>query len=345
MQYRRLGHSGLKVPVFSFGTATFGGSGEFFKAWGHTDVQEATRLVDICMDAGLNFFDTANVYSAGLAETILGKALDGRRDKALIATKATFPMGSGPNDFGSSRQHIVHECEASLKRMGTDYIDLYYMHGFDSFTPVEETLRALDDLVRSGKVRYIGCSNFSGWHLMKSLSISERHGWSRYAAHQVYYSLVGRELEWELMPLALDQGVGSVVWSPLAGGALSGKIRRNQSAPKDSRLGQIKFVSYDDEILYRVVDVLDEIALERNCSISQVALNWVLSRPTVANIVIGARNEEQLRQNLAALEWTMTEGEIARLDVASATRVLYPYWHQQGFPQLFPKIASMGHER
>lgn len=345
MEYRRLGRSGFKVPVLSFGTATFGGSGEFFKAWGDTDIQEATRLVDICMEAGLNFFDTANVYSGGLAETILGKALNGRRDKALISTKSTFPMGEGANDYGSSRHHIVQSCEASLKRLGTDYIDIYYMHGFDSFTPVEETLSALDDLVRSGKVRYIGCSNFSGWHLMKSLSISERYGWSRYIAHQVYYSLVGRELEWELMPLGLDQGVGTVVWSPLAGGALSGKIRRNQTAPKDSRLGQIKFVSYEEEVLYRVVDVLDDIAQERGKSVAQVALNWILARPTVANIVIGARNEEQLMQNLGALGWSLSLEEIARLDAASETRVLYPYWHQQGFPQLFPKLASYGQER
>ncbi len=344
MEYRRLGHSGLKVPVLSYGTATFGGSGEFFKAWGETDAKEATRLVDICLDAGLNFFDTANVYSAGLAETILGKALSGRRDKALIATKATFPAGSGANDYGSSRHHIVKACEASLKRLDTDYIDLYFMHGFDSFTPVEETLKALDDLVRSGKVRYIGCSNFSGWHLMKSLSISERYGWSRYIAHQVYYSLVGREMEWELMPLGLDQGVGSMVWSPLAGGALSGKIRRNKPAPKESRLGQIKFVSYEDEVLYRVVDVLDDIAGQRDKSVAQVALNWLLARPTVANIVVGARNEELWRQNLGALEWSLSEEEIARLDAASESRVLYPYWHQQGFPQLFPKIASHGRE-
>lgn len=345
MDYRRLGRSGLKVPVLSFGTATFGGSGEFFKAWGETDVQQASRLVSICMDAGLNFFDTANVYSGGLAESILGKALEGRRDKALISTKATFPTGEGPNDYGSSRHHLVQSCEASLKKLGTDYIDVYFMHGFDSFTPVEETLSALDDLVRSGKVRYIGCSNFSGWHLMKSLSVSERHGWSRYIAHQVYYSLVGRELEWELMPLGLDQGVGTMVWSPLAGGALSGKIRRNQKAPKDSRLGQIQFVSYEDEILYRVVDVLEAIAQERDKSITQVALNWILARPTVSNIVIGARNEEQLMQNLGAVGWSLSTDEIARLDAASETRVLYPYWHQQGFPQLFPKLASHGEER
>lgn len=340
MEHRRLGHSGLQVPVFSFGTATFGGKGDFFKAWGSTDVAEAKRMVDICLEHGLNFFDTADGYSAGAAEEILGEALVGRRNRTLISTKATFPTGEGPNDYGSSRFHITENVEASLKRLRTDHIDVYHMHGFDSHTPVEETLRTLDNLVTSGKVRYIACSNFSGWHLMKSLSVSERYGWSRYIAHQAYYSLVGREFEWELMPLGLDQGVGTIVWSPLAGGALSGKIRRNQPAPKDSRLGQIKFVSYEDEVLYRVVDVLDEIAKERGKTIPQVALNWILRRPTISNIVVGARNEEQLKQNFGALGWKLTEAEVAKLDAASETRVLYPYWHQKGFPQLSPPLPK-----
>ncbi|RYZ94541.1 MAG: aldo/keto reductase [Proteobacteria bacterium] len=334
MEHRRLGNSGFQVPVFSFGTATFGGKGEFFKAWGSTDVAEARRMVDICLDHGLNFFDTADGYSSGAAEEILGEALVGRRGRSLISTKATFPTGEGPNDYGSSRFHILESCEASLKRLRTDHIDVYHMHGFDARTPVQETLRTLDDLVTSGKVRYIACSNFSGWHLMKSLSVSERYGWSRYIAHQAYYSLVGREFEWELMPLGLDQGVGTIVWSPLAGGALSGKIRRDKPAPKDSRLGQIKFVSYEDEVLYRVVDVLEAIANERQKTIPQVALNWLLRRPTITNIVVGARNEEQLKQNFGALGWKLTEEEVARLDAASDTRVLYPYWHQKGFPQL-----------
>jgi aryl-alcohol dehydrogenase-like predicted oxidoreductase len=343
MEYRRLGKSGLNVPVLSFGTATFGGGSEFFKAWGSTDVKEARRLIDICMDSGLHFFDTANVYSQGAAEEILGQAIEGMRGRILLSTKATFPMGEGPNDFGSSRQHLVEQCEASLRRLKTDHIDIYHMHGMDAHTPVEETLQTLHGLVQSGKVRYIACSNFSAWHLMKSLSTSERLGLTRYIAHQVYYSLVGRDLEWELMPLGLDQGVDSIVWSPLAGGALSGKIRRHQAPPKDSRLGQISFVKYDDELLFNVVDVLEVIAKERCKTISQVALNWILRKPTVANIIVGARNEEQLKQNLGALGWSLTAEEVSRLDQASAPVVPYPYWHQNGFPQLVPSLPSIAH--
>jgi len=341
MEIRRLGHSGLMVPVLSFGTATFGGAGDFFKAWGQTDVQEATRLIDICLESGLNFFDTANGYSAGQSEEILGQALRGKRNQVLIATKATIPQGGGANNCGSSRFHLIESCEASLKRLNVDHIDLFYMHAFDSFTPVEETLSALNSLVQSGKIRYIACSNFSGWHLMKSLSVSEKYGWDKYIAHQVYYSLVGREYEWELMPLAADQGVGAVVWSPLAGGALTGKIRRNQKAPKTSRLGQIEFVSYEDEVLYKVVDVLTEIAAERSKSIPQIALNWLLSRPTISSIVVGARNEEQLKQNLGAVGWSLTGEEIKRLDDASSVRLTYPYWHQRGFPQLSPSLDQL----
>ncbi len=341
MEYRRLGNSGLKVPVLSFGTATFGGNGEFFKAWGATDLREAKRLVDICLEAEINFFDTANGYSNGQAEEILGKALIGRRSDVLLSTKATYPVGAGPNDFGSSRIHLIEACDASLKRLGTDHIDIYFMHGFDSGTPVEETLGTLDNLIQSGKVRYIGCSNFSGWQLMKSLSISERSRWSKYIAHQAYYSLVGREFEWDLMPLASDQDIGTVVWSPLAGGALSGKIRRNQSAPKSSRIGQIQYVSYDEEVLFRVVDVLDQISKERSKSISQIAINWILKRPTVCNIVIGARNELQLKENLGALGWNLTDEEMNRLDKASDSRLLYPYWQQRGFPQLSPSLKDL----
>lgn len=334
MEFRRLGNSGLNVPVLSYGTATFGGGGEFFKAWGSTDVAEARRLVNLCMDAGLNFFDTANVYSQGVAEEILGQAIEGKRHQMLISTKATFPMGEGMNDYGSSRQHLIRACEDSLKRMKIDHIDLYHMHGMDSLTPVEETLEALETLVQSGKVRYIACSNFSAWHLMKSLSTSERLGLSRYVAHQIYYSLVGREAEWELLPLGWDQGVSSMVWSPLAGGALSGKISRKKSPPKDSRLGQISFVKYDEETLFNVVDVLEAIAEERGKSVSQVALNWLLRKPTVANIVVGARNEEQLKQNLGAIGWSLTPQEVARLDKAGEPPVPYPYWHQQGFAMM-----------
>lgn len=341
MEYRKLGKSGLSVPVFSFGTATFGtantnGGSDFLQAWGNTELAEAKRMIDLCMDNGINFFDTANIYSRGSAEEVLGKAIAGKRNQMLISTKATFAMGDGPNEYGSGRQHLTEQLHASLKRLNTDHIDVYHMHGFDSFTPIEETLRTLDDFVKSGKVRYIAASNFSGWHLMKSLSISDRENLSRYVGHQAYYSLVGREFEWELMPLAIDQGVGTIVWSPLAGGALSGKIRRNQPAPKDSRLGQVKFISYEDEVLFKVVDVLDEIAKEREKTIPQVALNWLLRRPTISNIVIGARNEEQLKQNFGALGWELTKEEIARLDAASETRVLYPYWHQRLNPNLVP---------
>ncbi|MBO0359977.1 aldo/keto reductase [Hymenobacter sp. BT186] len=338
MEYRQLGASGLRVPVLSFGTATFGGGNEFFKAWGNTDVAEARRLLEICLEAGVNFFDTANVYSQGLAEEILGQALDGRRHEALLGTKATFPMGDGPNDFGSSRLHLLKACEDSLRRLKTDYIDVYYLHGFDANTPVQETLRALDDLVQSGKVRYIACSNFSGWHLMKSLSVSERYGWARYVGHQVYYSLINREYEWELMPLAQDQGVGAVVWSPLASGRLSGKVRRGQPIPDSSRLQQGGGQGPDvpDELQFAIVDVLDELAEETGKTVAQVALNWLLQRPTVTSLVFGARNEEQLRQNLGAVGWHLTPEQVARLDKVSATPPVYPYWHQRNQPQLNP---------
>ncbi|HVK66137.1 MAG TPA: aldo/keto reductase, partial [Polyangium sp.] len=236
MEYRQLGGSGLKVPVLSFGTGTFGGSGEFFKAWGSSDVAEATRLVDVCLDAGLTMFDSADIYSGGAAEEILGRALQGRRDRVLISTKGTFRAGTGPNDVGSSRSHLLRSVDASLARLRTDYIDLYQLHGFDAVTPIEEVLSTLDTLVKAGKIRYVGCSNFSGWHLMKSLAVSDRHGWARYVAHQTYYSLIGRDYEWELMPLALDQRVGAVVWSPLGWGRLTGKIRRGQPLPPTSRL-------------------------------------------------------------------------------------------------------------
>ncbi len=338
MEFRQLGKSGLKVPVFSFGTATFGGVGDFFKAWGSTDVKEARRLVDICFEAGVNFFDTADGYSSGRSEEILGEALGDKRKQAIVSTKATFSTGPGPNDVGSSRYHLISACEASLRRLKTDHIDLYYMHGMDALTPVEETLNALDHLVQSGKVRYIGCSNYSGWHLMKSLNASDRYGWPRYVAHQVYYSLVGRELEWELMPVGVDQGVGSVIWSPLAGGALTGKIRRNKPAPPDSRIGSSDFIPYDTETLYNVVDALDVVAKEVNKTIAQVALNWLLQRPTVSSLVVGARNEEQLRQNLGAIGWNLTPAQVAALDKASELKAAYPYWHQNLFPELIPSI-------
>ena len=340
MEFRTLGRSGLKVPVLSFGTGTFGGSNEFFRAWGTSDVAEATRLVDICLEAGVNLFDTADVYSDGLSETILGKAIAGRRHDLLVSTKATFRMGghNGPNDLGSSRYHLISACEASLKRLGTDYIDIYHLHGFDALTPVEEVLSTLNQLVTSGKVRYIACSNFSGWHLMKSLNVSERYGWVRYVGHQVYYSLIGREYEWELMPLALDQGVGALVWSPLGWGRLTGKIRRGQPLPAESRLHKTaaEGPQMQDEYLYKVVDALDVVAKETGKTVPQVALNWVLQRPSVSTVIMGARNEEQLRQNLAAEGWNLSREQIAKLDGASEVTPVYPYWHQRQFVERNP---------
>ncbi|HEV7330302.1 MAG TPA: aldo/keto reductase [Flavisolibacter sp.] len=341
MEYRQLGNSGLRVSVLSFGTATFGGGTDFFKAWGSTDVEEAKRMIGVCMDAGINIFDTANTYSRGGSEEVLGEALKGIRQNVFISTKATFPMGSGPNDFGSSRHHLIQQCEASLRRLQTDYIDVYHMHGFDGVTPVEETLRTLDDLVQSGKVRYIACSNFSGWHLMKSLAISERYGWSKYIAHQAYYSLIGREFEWELMPLALDQKIGTMVWSPLGWGRLTGKLRRGQVVPEGTRLKNIPGTGPEvpDEYLYNVVDALEEVSKEVGKTVPQVALNWLLQRPTVANIIIGARTEEQLRQNLAVTDWNLTPQQVSLLDQASAQRPIYPYWHQRQNLALNPVVV------
>src|ERR1700758_2379520 len=318
MEYRLLGRSGLKVPVLCFGVATFGGGSEFFRAWGATDVEEAKRLIGLCLDAGVNFFDTADVYSKGLSEQILGKAIEGKRHDLLISTKATFPMGDGPNDQGSSRYHLINAVEASLKRLGTDYIDIYHLHGFDALTPIEETLDTLNTLVRSGKVRYIACSNFSGWHLMKSLAVSDRYGWARYVAYQGYSSLVGREYEWELMPLALDQGVGTLVWSPLGWGRLTGKIRRGQPLPETSRLHKTaeQGPPVPDEYLYQVVDALDEVAKETERSVPQVALNWLFQRPTISSVIIGARNEEQLKQNLAAADFKLTTAQVTARDKA-----------------------------
>ena len=331
MEFRRLGYSGFKVPVLSLGTGTFGGKGEFFQAWGSTDVPEATRLVDICLEAGLNMFDTADVYSQGASEEILGKAIAGRRKDVIVATKASFPMGPGPNDRGNSRHHLIEACEASLRRLGTDYIDIYQMHGYDALSPAEETLNTFDTLVRSGKVRYIGCSNYSGWHLMKSLATSDRYGWPRYVAHQAYYSLIGRDYEWELMPLALEEKVGTIVWSPLGWGRLTGRIRRGQPPPETSRLPKTADSGppVSDEHVYKVVDALDEVAKETGKTVPQIALNWLLQRPTISSVIIGARNEEQLRQNLGAVGWNLTPEQVARLDQASAVTPPYPYWHQR----------------
>jgi aryl-alcohol dehydrogenase-like predicted oxidoreductase len=319
------------VPALTFGTMTFGGGNEFARAWGSSDVAEATRMVDLCLEAGCTMFDSADAYSGGLAEQILGEAIKGRRDKLLISTKATFRVGPGPNDVGSSRHHLIATCEASLRRLGTDVIDLWQMHGFDALTPVEETMRALDDLVRAGKVRYVGCSNWSGWHLMKAQAIADRHGWTRHVAHQLYYNLIAREYEWELMPLALDQGVGAVVWSPLAGGQLTGKIGRGRKAPAGTRNAQIGWIAppVEPEFLFGVVDALEATAKEVGRSVSQVALRWVLQRPTVSTVIMGARNEAQLRDNLGAAEFALSAEQMKRLDAASARPPIYPYWHQR----------------
>ncbi|WP_369939990.1 aldo/keto reductase [Xanthomonas medicagonis] len=342
MEYRHLGASGFKVPVLSFGTGTFAGSNDFFAAWGNSDVDQARRLIDICLEAGVTLFDSADIYSGGAAESVLGAAIKGRRDQVLISTKATFRFDpNDPNSVGSSRFHLVRAVEAALQRLGTDYIDLFQLHGFDAKTPVEETLSTLDDLVRAGKIRYLGVSNFSGWHLMKSLAVADRYGWSRYVAHQAYYSLLGRDYEEELMPLGLDQGVGAVVWSPLGWGRLTGRIRRGQPLPEGSRLRNQQVTEagppVEDERLYRVIDALEAVAAETGKSVPQIALNWLLQRPTVSSVIIGARNEEQLRQNLGAVGWTLDPAHVQRLDEASTVVPTYPYWHQRGFAERNPR--------
>ncbi len=344
MEYRFLGGSGFRVPVLTLGTGTFGGKGELFRAWGNTGVPEAKRLIDICLDHGLTMFDSADGYSNGHAEEILGKAIAGRRDKVLISTKATFRIGDGPNDVGSSRFALIRAIDAALRRLRTDYIDLFQLHAFDAMTPVEETLSALADLVHAGKIRYIGCSNFSGWHLMKSLAVSDRYGYPRYVAHQAYYSLIGRDYEWELMPLGVDQKVGAVVWSPLGWARLTGKIRRSQPLPKTSRLqsklNQDIGPKVSDEYLYSVIDVIDAISQETGKTVPQIALNWLLQRPTVSTLIIGARNEKQLRDNLGALGWNLTPDQIKRLDAVSALPLAYPYFHQKMFSERNPFPTS-----
>jgi len=339
MEYRRLGASGFSVPALSFGTGTFGGKGEFFKAWGGVEVAEARRMVDLCLDAGVNMFDSADIYSGGDAEAVFGAAIKGRaRDSYIISTKATFRSGKGANEVGSSRFHLIDAVDKSLKRLGADYIDIFQLHGFDALTPVEEVLSTLDQLVRAGKIRYTGVSNFSGWHLMKSLSAADRYGYPRYVANQTYYSLIGRDYEYELMPLAIDQGVGAIVWSPLGWGRLTGKIRRGQPLPEVSRLHKTADFGppVEDEYVFKVVDALDAVAQETGKSIPQVALNWLLGRPTVSSVIVGARNEEQLKQNLGAIGWSLTPEQIAVLDAASDKPPAYPYWHQLGFAERNP---------
>lgn len=338
MEYRVLGNSGFSIPALSLGTGTFGGNHPFFGKWGKSDVAEASRMVDMCLDAGVNLFDSADIYSFGQSEEILGQAVKGRRDKLLISTKATFRMSDDANDVGSSRYHLIRSCETSLRRLNTDYIDIYTIHGFDARTAVEETMRALNTLVESGKVRYLACSNFSGWHLMKSLAVAEKYGLSRYVAHQAHYSLLRREYEWELMPLALDQQLGTIVWGPLSQGRLSGRFRRDQPMPADSRMAQGagEGPAIADELLYSVVDVLDAISAETGKTVAQVSLNWLLQRPTVASVLIGARTEEQLRENLGAIGWNLSAEQVARLDAVSEIDTIYPYWHQRNFTERNP---------
>ena len=329
MDYRQLGNSGLRVSALTLGTMTFGGQGKFAKV-GATDVDGATRQVDMCLDAGINLIDTADVYSGGLSEEIVGRTIRGRRDRVLVATKARMPMGDGPNDAGLSRHHLIRACEASLRRLDTDHIDLYQVHEWDGATPLEETLAALDHLVNSGKVRYIGCSNYAGWHVMKALAISERRGFQRFVSQQIYYSLQARDAEYELVPVSLDQGLGILVWSPLAGGLLSGKYRRDQEGPEGSRHltdWNEPPVRNEDQV-YDIVDALVEIAEEHGASPAQAALAWTLGRPGVASIVVGARTEEQLADNLGAADLVLGDDERARLDELSAPPLLYPYWHQ-----------------
>ncbi len=344
MEYRRLGASGLMVPALSFGAATFGGQGPFFSEWGNTGPDEARRLVDICLEAGVNLFDTADVYSEGASEQVLAEAIKGRRDRVLISTKSTLPMGEGPMDAGSSRGRLVKAIDASLKRLGTDYIDLFQLHAFDAFTPIEEVLSTLDSLVRAGKIRYLGVSNFSGWHLMKSLAVADRYGYPRYVAHQAYYSLVGRDYEWELMPLGADQGVGGIIWSPLGWGRLTGKIRRGAPMPEQSRLHETAAAGphVPEERLYRVVDALDAVAEETGKTVPQVALKWMLQRANVATGIIGARNEKQLRDNLGAVGWNLSPEQVAKLDEASHVPAAYPYSPyrvQESFAKLNPPLV------
>jgi len=338
MEYRILGETGFKVPVLSLGTATFGGSNDFFKEWGSTDAEGARKLVDIALEAGVSMFDSADIYSDGMAEELLGKAISGRRDQVIVSTKGTFRTGSGPNQVGSSRHHLSDAIHASLKRLNTDYIDIYQLHGFDALTRVEETLRTLDDFVSAGKIRVVGCSNFSGWHLMKSLAVSDREGLVRHSVNQTYYSLIGRDYEHELMPLALDQQVSAIVWSPLGWGRLTGKIRRGSALPATSRLHKTADAGppVSDEYVYQVVDALDAVAQETGKTVAQIALNWLLQRPSVANVIVGARNEAQLQDNLGALGWSLNAEQMTRLDQASARPLPYPYWHQSGFAERNP---------
>jgi aryl-alcohol dehydrogenase-like predicted oxidoreductase len=345
MDHRQLGRSGLRVSALSFGAGTFGGRGDLFGAWGTTDVAEARTLIDMCLEAGVTTFDTADVYSDGASEEVLGAALEGRRDEVLISTKAGLPMGDGPGDAGTSRSRLVAGVDAALRRLRTDRIDLFQLHAHDASTPVEEVLSTLDGLVRAGKVRYVGVSNHSGWQLMRALAVADRYGWPRFVAHQVYYSLVGRDYEWDLMPLGAAEGVGALVWSPLAWGRLTGRIRRGEPIPAGSRLHETARFGppVDDDLLYDVVDELDAISAEIGRSVPQIARHWLLTRPTVASVIVGARDAAQLKENLGAVGWRLDDEHIARLDAASTRSAPYPhfpYRRQEGFARLDPPLAG-----
>ena len=344
MDYRQLGSSGLRVPVLSFGTGTFGGTGPLFGAWGRSDETEARRLVDVCLEAGVTLLDTADVYSNGASETVLGAAIRGRREHVLISTKTGLPMGDGPQDWGASRTRLIRAVEESLRRLGTDHIDLFQLHAFDASTPTEELMRTLDALIAAGKVRYAGVSNYPGWQVAKAQGIADRHGWPRLVAHQVYYSLIGRAYEADLMPMGADQGVGALVWSPLGWGRLTGRIGRDRPIPAGSRLHETEQFAppVEAEHLYRVVEALEAVAAETGKTVPQVAINWLLRRPTVASVIIGARNEAQLRDNLGAVGWALSDAQVAALDAASDVLPPYPhtpYRQQEGFARLNPALV------
>jgi aryl-alcohol dehydrogenase-like predicted oxidoreductase len=344
MEYRQLGSSGLRVPVLSFGTGTFGGKGPLFSAWGASDAREARRLIDICLEAGVTLFDTADVYSDGVSEEVLGDAIKDRRDAVLISTKTGLPMGDGPQDWGVSRARLIRAVDNSLRRLGTDHIDLLQLHAFDASTPVEELMATLDMLIAAGKLRYAGVSNYPGWQLMKAQAIADRNGWPPFVAHQVYYSLIGRAYEADLMPLGHDQGIGALVWSPLGWGRLTGRIGRGRPVPEGSRLHETEQFAppVDQEHLYRVIDAIEAVAADTGKSVPQIAINWLLQRPTVSSVIIGARNEEQLRHNLGAVGWTLTPDQIAVLDAASDMLPPYPhtpYRQQEGFARLSPALV------
>ncbi|MGO4893153.1 aldo/keto reductase [Flavobacterium sp. W21_SRS_FM6] len=343
IEQRFLGDSGFNLPVLGFGAGTFGGKGPLFSAWGNSQVAEAKRMIDLCLEHGVNLFDSADVYSDGESEKILGQALSGRRDKAIISTKMTLRTGDGANDVGASRHHLLKSTEQALRRLNTDYIDILQLHHFDAQTPVESVMKTLDELVTSGKVRYIGVSNFSAWHIMKSQAVAERYGYQKFVANQAYYSLVGRDYEWELMPVGMDQGLGAIVWSPLGWGRLTGKIRRDQPVPEQSRLHATKQFAppVSDAHLYDVVDVLLQISQETGKTVAQIAINWVLSRPSVASVLIGARNEQQLLDNFGALGWSLNASQLMALDEVSNVTIpypYYPYWNGQ-FSERNPPVC------